>query len=238
MRPAAILVLAAACGSPDPAVKPAPFPWPSRVTRSPPEPFLGEPGLTQVLESTHRPDDRGYTASTRLLVLRGGAVVCEVPYGAASVHEKHRFFESTQLFVSSRAPLRFRTRTSSHDRDFGSRSTCREYELSDDRACTKLFDKPCRVVCKLTYTSVVKAGTGVIRGRVTREHEPLLGAVLSAGDHIAISDEHGAFSMMVPPGTHHIAITEDNDVVGPKPNISIEHGQDVELEIAIRCSGS
>lgn len=208
----------------------------STTTRSPSESFFGIDGLTQITESTSTPDEWGYTARTKLLVMRAGAVVCEVPYGSSSGHENHSGHEDTSISISSRTPLRFRTRTYFRSNDgIQTPGTCGEYELSDTGSCKQLFSRECREVCKLTHSTTLSPGTGVIRGHVTRDWEPMIGATVLAGTEATISDEQGAFSISAGAGSKELAIYEQ-EMFEPKAKVVLEPGQDADVAIAIHCT--
>lgn len=235
--------MAASCGpTPPPANRPAPreqpreLPlWRSTTSRSAARPFFDVAGLSQVDVSTHSDDEFGSSDVTLTEVHRAGKVVCTFPAGGREGHENHSSFTSVDVGVSSREPLRFHVHMATSSSEFGVSETCTGYELPDNGTCRTLFERSCSErTCTLTSTTSLAPGTGKIRGTIVRDGEPFVGATVMIEPQLTITDEHGAFALDAPPGTHEIAVSGDHDY-SPKPRVTLAAHQDADVAITIAC---
>ena len=240
MRVIALLLLAACSPRPsptprEPTSRPASPYGRITTTRSAPEPFLGIAGLTQITESTTTPDEWGSTTTSRVLVYRGGAVVCEVIAGSSGAHENHSFSSSSRFLVSSQSPRRFLVYTTTRTNDLQVQPSCAEFELRDTGRCRPVFSQTCTEECRVMYATKLVPGTGVIRGRVTRAGEPLVGLTMVVGKGAEISNEEGVFSIATGAGRHELQIYDERQLE-PSPIVPLGPKQDAELAITIECN--
>jgi hypothetical protein len=174
--------------------------------------------------------------TTRIEVLRAGKVVCELLAGAGGSHENHSSSSYDQLVVSSRDPLRFHVRETSISNELGPSERCTGFELRDGETCRQLFEHSCsEAACKLTYTTSLAPGAGILRGKINRDNEPVVGGTVQTGSQLAISDEHGGFSIEAGPGVHEIAVASSFHAHAQKASVLIGPDQDAEVSIAITC---
>lgn len=186
--------------------------------------------------STYSDDEFGYSNVASVELLRDGKVVCELPFGGSEAHENHGSFSTVELVLGSRAPLRFYVKTATSSRDFGSLEECAGFELRDGASCQRLFERGCtEAACTMTYTTVLSPGSGKVHGMVTREGQPMLGAVLQVESRVEISDERGAFAIDAGVGTHEITVIGTERTYAPNPRVSLGRHQDAEVTIAIAC---
>lgn len=174
--------------------------------------------------------------TTRIEVLRAGKVVCELLAGAGGSHENHSSSSYDQLVVSSRDPLRFHVRETSISNELGPSERCTGFELRDGETCRQLFEHSCsEAACKLTYTTSLAPGAGILRGKINRDNEPVVGGTVQTGSQLAISDEHGGFSIEAGPGVHEIAVASSFHAHAQKASVLIGPDHDAEVSIAITC---
>lgn len=235
-RASAVLWLIAACAQPKRETHWSPVYPNTTTTRSAPSPFLDVAGLSRVTVSTHENLEWGDGDSTQLDVLRAGKIVCELPFGGSWSAEGHSGQTSAELVLSSREPLRFHVRTRSISNVPAASDTCTGFELRDGATCRQLFEHLCSEDdCKLTYTTSVAPGTGTIRGTLMRDHEPFVGSSVMLESQLAITDEHGAFSINAGPGVHELAVGAELRVYASKASVSMSADQDADVSISIDC---
>jgi hypothetical protein len=176
--------------------------------------------------------------STRVEVLRAGKLVCELPSGSRGWCEGRSRVSSSQIVVSSREPLRFHVLTKyNEDDDLISRSAmCTGFELTDRGACRTVFARSCGNDCTLRSTTAMVAGTGTIRGEITRDGKPFADVTVQIGSQLQVPDEHGAFSFEARPGAHEIVLTGSAGAYSPNVSVSTPPDQDAQVSIEIDCA--
>jgi hypothetical protein len=70
---------------------------------------------------------------------------------------------------------------------------------------------------------------------LNRDNEPVVGGTVQTGSQLAISDEHGGFSIEAGPGVHEIAVASSFHAYAQKASVLIGPDQDAEVSIAITC---
>lgn len=209
--------------------------WAPRTTTSPAAPFFGIAGISQRTVSTSTPDEFGSTATSRIELIRGGQVVCELAGDRWSAHEDHVSSTRSEIRLRSRDPLRFSVHIQA-DRQVTNGNACIGYELPADAMCRKLFARSCTAgACTLSSTVTRHPGTGKVAGIVVEAREPVVGATLTIGASAAISDEHGRFDLTAAAGKQPLTVYY-NDEAYPMPDaLAVGDKEDLVVEISIRC---
>lgn len=221
------LLLAACGGAPHRA---------DSLSESKPQSFFAIAGLTQTTETRRFDNGWGITNSWRLLVHRNGRVVCSVPEGVSAYGEYGASTDDAQLTLASQQPVRFvvHHRYQNHRTNDG--NLCVGYELPSDGDCREIFDRNCtHEVCKSKIAISPMSGSGALRGRVKRKHDPVAGASVIAGAHSDFTGKDGAFAILMGPGTYDVEI-DGAGIDAQRATVTIGPREDVEVAVDIACS--